>query len=59
MKVTSCKYSKFNGIKCLESELKYGFFKDKNDKRPSNCIWISKDKLKHLLKILENKNAEV
>lgn len=40
--VKPCWDSMFAGIRCLEMEEKYGFFKSRNDKRPSSCLWISK-----------------
>ena len=38
--------SEFNGVKCLESETEYGFFKSPEDHRPSSCRWVSKNKVK-------------
>jgi hypothetical protein len=38
--------SKYKGVKCLESETEYGFFKSDADMRPSSCTWIKKNKIK-------------
>lgn len=32
----------FNGIPCLNSDNEYGFYRDVNDERPSNRIWLKK-----------------
>jgi hypothetical protein len=42
--VKACWDSKYHGVKCLESEDSYGFFKDENDHRPSSCVWVKKNK---------------
>ena len=41
-KVKPCWSSEYKGIKCLENEDSYGFFKSDIDRRPSSCIWVKK-----------------
>jgi len=54
-KVMACNDSSFQGIECLESECRYGFFKDNNDMRPSSCTWILKEKAEKLYKLFNGK----
>lgn len=49
MKVKPCWNSIYNGVKCLESEDSYGFFKSNNDIRPSSCAWVKKNKIKETI----------
>lgn len=46
--VKACTDGFFHEIGCLENEDQYGFFKSNNDKRPSQCTWIDKDKAERL-----------
>jgi len=41
--VKPCWNSEYYGKECLESEESFGFFKSKNDVRPSSCTWIKKN----------------
>lgn len=45
-KVKACWNSNYHGVPCLESEDAYGFFKSQNDRRPSSCNWVKKNKIK-------------
>lgn len=56
--VKPCKDSKFEGMDCLESENQYGFFKSQNDRRPSSCVWIDKEKAKRLYNLFSSGNYE-
>jgi hypothetical protein len=53
-KVKPCQDGEFKGIKCLESEEEYGFFRNQHDVRPSSCIWIKKVYAEKLLEIFKN-----
>jgi hypothetical protein len=46
MKVKPCWPAKINGVKCLESDDEIGYFKSENDRRPSSCRWVKKNKIK-------------
>jgi hypothetical protein len=54
-KIKSCKEGDFHGIKCLESDDQYGFFKSGADIRPSSCTWIDKEDAERLYVILSER----
>ena len=43
--VKPCWSSNYNGIACLESEDEFMFFKSQEDRRPSQCTIIKKNKV--------------
>lgn len=57
-KVEACWNTIFNGIECLESNKKYGFFKDDNDIRPSQCTWIKREECQRLWEEFRNQTLE-
>lgn len=57
-KVTPCWASTYNGIKCLEDEDNFMFFKSKQDLRPSSTIRVRKDEIERLQKVLAKGEKE-
>jgi len=55
-KVQPCHQTIFYGIVCLESDDEYGFFKNNNDVRPSQCTWIKKEKAEKLYRVITGKD---
>ena len=53
--VKVCESYLFYGIGCLEMENQFGFFKSREDVRPSQCTWIDKYKAEHLYKLFTRK----
>ena len=52
-KVKPCHNSEFNGIKCLESEDQFGFFKSSADVRPGHATWIDKEVTEKVYRVFE------
>ena len=58
--VESCIDSEFHNIECLETEEQFGFFKDDNDIRPSQCTWVNKEVAVKLYELFaKQKSSEV
>lgn len=54
--VEPCHDGEYNGIKCLESNTQYGFFKSDADYRPGYAIWVDKDDVSRLFSLFKESN---
>lgn len=56
--VQACRNSEFEGIDCLENNEQFGFFKSRNDIRPSSCTWIDKEDVEKLFELFAETRQE-